>query len=459
MKLRRLSFMLCCLVALVGLPLAPLTTQTKTVQAAQEDAAQGSVNFDRLVFIGDSLTAGFQSSAIFQTGQENGYSSLLAKQTKASVTFPVISNPGLPPNGQLALSKPICQSPFPVGFLNITGTPGAGTRSNPQAQATNLAIPGHTVGDLLTLKPKAITDPAKANLTDIMLGLPGFLANPAIVRSQIEWAEALKPTTLVVWIGNNDALGAVGGGSDKLLTPLADFTTRYTELMRRAKATGATNIFVANIPDVTSIALLLSQDDVVKISGQNKETIQFIFGVTKKDFILPTGLSLLPRGQKLPDNVVLTKKELKNIKKAVEDFNKVIAAQAAANGATLVDMNKLFTGIAQNGFTIDGVGKLNTRPFGGLFSLDFVHPSNTGYAIAANEFIKGFNSKGANVPAVDLKAIASTDPLVCKPTGAADEIQVFIGKQDYTKLMPIFTRTLQVMTDPNCPALIDPNQN
>ncbi|MBX7221999.1 MAG: hypothetical protein K1Y36_18755 [Blastocatellia bacterium] len=456
MKLRRLSFMLCCLVALVGLPLAPLTTQTKTVQAAQEDAAQGSVNFDRLVFIGDSLTAGYQSGAIFQTGQDNGYSADIIKQTKAKVTFPVISNPGLAPNSQFTLSKPICQSAFPVGFLNITTIQGAGTRLNPQEQATNLAIPGHTVGDLLTLKPKPIT--ASANLTDVMLGLPGLLANPPIARSQMEWAEALKPTTLVVWIGNNDALGAVIAGSDKVLTPLADFTTRYTELMRRAKATGATNIFVANIPDVTSIAFLLSQDDVVKISGQNKETIQFIFGVTKKDFVLPNGLPLLPKGQKLPDSVVLTKKELKNIKKAVEDYNKVIAAQAAANGATLVDMNKLFTGIAQNGVTIDGVGKLNTRPFGGLFSLDFVHPSNTGYAIAANEFIKGFNSKGANVPAVDLKAVASADPLVCKPSGAADDIQIYFGKQDLTQMAATFERTMKILTDPNYPILTDQNQ-
>jgi lysophospholipase L1-like esterase len=360
----------------------------------------------------------------------------------------------LPPNGQLTLNKSICQSQFPVGFLNITAVQGAGTRANPQQQATNVAVPGQTVGDAVSLKPKPITNPATATITDIILGLPGFLATPPIARTQLEWVEALKPTTAVVWIGNNDALGAVGGGSDKLLTPLTDFTTRYTELMRRVKATGATNIFVANIPDVTSIALLLSQDDVAKISNQNKETLQFIFGIGKKDFILPTGLALLPRGQKLPDNVVLTKKEVKVIRKAVEDYNKVIAAQAAANGATLVDTNKLLADVAKDGVTIDGIGKITTRPFGGLFSLDFVHPSNTGYAVAANAFVTAINAKGGKLTPVDLKAVATADPFVCKPGTEFEGEQPLPSLEEFERLAPMIERNLRVLTDPNYPILV-----
>src|SRR6266545_2943999 len=44
------------------------------------------------------------------------------------------------------------------------------------------------------------------SMTDLVLGLPGLLGG--VLRSQVEWAEALAPTTIIVWIGNNDALNA-----------------------------------------------------------------------------------------------------------------------------------------------------------------------------------------------------------------------------------------------------------
>src|SRR6266545_3609407 len=45
------------------------------------------------------------------------------------------------------------------------------------------------------------------SMTDLVLGLPGLLGG--VLRSQVEWAEALAPTTIILWIGSNDALGAV----------------------------------------------------------------------------------------------------------------------------------------------------------------------------------------------------------------------------------------------------------
>jgi hypothetical protein len=65
-----------------------------------------------------------------------------------------------------------------------------------------------------------------------------------------------------------------------------------------------------------------------------------------------------------------------------------------------------------NGYTV-GNRKLTTDFLGGLFSLDGIHPTNTGYAIMANEFIKAINQAfGLNVRDANIRDIAEHDPLV-----------------------------------------------
>ncbi len=67
----------------------------------------------------------------------------------------------------------------------------------------DLAVPGQNVQDALTTRPSFPID----DLTDLVLGFPGLLGG--LSRSQVEWAENLFPTTIFVWLGNDDALGVV----------------------------------------------------------------------------------------------------------------------------------------------------------------------------------------------------------------------------------------------------------
>ena len=56
---------------------------------------------------------------------------------------------------------------------------------------------------------------------------------------------------------------------------------------------------------------------------------------------------------------------------------------------------------------------LTTDFLGGLFSLDGLHPTNTGYAIMANRFIRTMNEHfKKNIPFADVQQIAATDPLL-----------------------------------------------
>ena len=89
----------------------------------------------------------------------------------------------------------------------------------------------------------------------------------------------------------------------------------------------------------------------------------------------------------------------------------MIAAQAQAAGATLVDINALFKQVATSGMTINGY--TGTASFlGGFFSLDGIHPTNTGYAVVANKFIDTMNTAiSTKIPDVALGPIAAADPL------------------------------------------------
>jgi len=96
---------------------------------------------------------------------------------------------------------------------------------------------------------------------------------------------------------------------------------------------------------------------------------------------------------------------------AVNAYNVVIEAVARQTGAVVVDIHGLFEHL-QNGVVIGG-RFLTTAFLGGLFSLDGVHPTNTGYAIMANETIKAMNTQlHVGIPPVSLNQVAADDPLV-----------------------------------------------
>ena len=77
-----------------------------------------------------------------------------------------------------------------------------------------------------------------------------------------------------------------------------------------------------------------------------------------------------------------------------------------------MDIHSLANRLRSQGVEANGK-HLTTAFLGGLFSLDGVHPTNTGYAIIANGFITNLNqTRGTSIPLVDIDAVASSDPLI-----------------------------------------------
>ena len=164
----------------------------------------GIADFSKTIFVGDSLTAGFQNGSLLDTQQPHGWAPLVAAQAKFSITQPLIAPPGAP-----AVLQLVSVGPPPVVQPVPGTTPG---RDNPTVQPTDLAVPGHTLHDLIYYGPTLGTSPEDL-ITDLVLAFP--LGN---TKTQAQEAVALRPTTLFVWIGNNDALAADDAGMPSAMT-------------------------------------------------------------------------------------------------------------------------------------------------------------------------------------------------------------------------------------------------
>ena len=370
--------------------------------------AQKQADLSRLVVVGDSLSAGFQNGSLLDVQQPHGYASLVANQAGTPLPLPLIAAPGLP--NVLTLVSP---GPPPV----ILPAPGSSTgRDNPLVQPMNLAVPLQNVQDSLTKRPTA----AFTTITDVILGLPGLLSG--ISRSQVEWAENLAPTTILVWIGNNDALSVVFKANTSVLTPVAPFKAAFEDVTTRLAATGAT-LVVANIPDVTAIPFFVSAENVAALTGP-LSVVGPILGIGPGDFVTADSFPLIlarlenPALGPLPADVVLDAAEVIIVRARIDAFNEIIATQARRTGAALVDIHGLLTQIQKKGF-VTGGQRLTTDFLGGIFSLDGVHPTNTGYAIIANAFIKELNTSfAAGIPPLSVEQIRKGDPLVLSSAGA-----------------------------------------
>lgn len=245
---------------------------------AAPSLAQRKADLSRLVVVGDSLSAGYQSGSLLDVQQVHGYASLVAAQAHVPLGLPLIGAPGIP--NVLTLVSP---GPPPV-IVPASGTsPG---RDDLTLQPMDLAVPGQNVQDALTTLPSFPID----DLTDLVLGFPGLLIG--FTRSQVEWAENLSPTTIFVWLGSNDALGVVFTGDTSTLTPVPQFQTSFAQVMTRLAATGA-KLVVANVPDVTVIPYLTSAEKVAAEIGLPLSVIGPILGIGPGDFVTPGAFPLI----------------------------------------------------------------------------------------------------------------------------------------------------------------------
>lgn len=388
------------------------SSTSKELADLQAQQAKNIGNFSNTVFLGDSLTAGFQSGSLLDTTQVHGWAPVLAAQAGFNIIQPLIAYPGAPNVLQLESLGP------PPVITQVEPTVTTKGRDNFATQVTDLAVPGALLNDVMNTLPLVNPSTPQQQITQLVLGFPGLGYGQA--NSQATFAIKAQPTTIFLWIGNNDALVADETGMPSSMTSVANFTSQYQALITELTTMTPAHLVIANIPDVTKVPYLtpaaLVLGEVSAETGLPIAVLSQILGIVPGDLVNPTGTAEIPlilTGQQkgpIDDAGFLSAAEVVTVQTQVTAFNQVIASQAKAANATLVDINALFNQAFANGVTINGY--TGTSSFlGGIFALDGIHPTNVGYAVVANTFIDTMNTAiSTKIPDVPLGPVAATDP-------------------------------------------------
>jgi hypothetical protein len=335
----------------------------------------------QFIALGDSIGEGVQSAEASTRSQPHQLWSLTAQQMGVSFPLPLIE--GGP-------------------FANIFSTRGR-FRINPSIAATDLAVSGATINDLLnaTFQPPVDTE------ADLVL-MPR-------TGSQMQIAETLKAPLNMVWIGNNDVDGAVLAWNQldaSQMTPVDSFTADYAAMISRFGAWNS-HLVVGTIPDVTQTGFVVSPQTMMLFLGTDCGLPAGSFTTVPSMMLIKLGFydcSLMQN-----PNYVLDPQETATILQRLQQFNQIITADAQRAGFGVVDIYGLFLSYLNNPPVFFGVPILG-RFNGGLESLDAFHPSNIGHALAANAFIQTSNQTyDMNIPLISqdaLNSIAASDPFI-----------------------------------------------
>ena len=184
-----------------------LTLVILVVPAARK--ATGQTSSALFVGMGDSIGEGVQSADANLFTQPFSFLNLIAVRMSAPFPIPLIR------------TSPVASVSSVLGRSRI----------DPTVRTFNLAVSGADTESLLNDAATATDVSQIATETDLVL-FPWL-------GSQMQVAEQLRPARVACWIGNNDALGSVLA-FDHLdasqLTPVTDFTARFTEIADRLQA-------------------------------------------------------------------------------------------------------------------------------------------------------------------------------------------------------------------------------
>lgn len=419
-----------------------LTALVVAAPVAAQDT--GAADFTRFVALGDSLGAGFTSAGLVRGAQEDSVPALVARQaTGRTIEQPLVSEPGLPP--LLGL-----QGLSPLTIRPVAPPSGAGNPTNlglPRPY-DNLSVPGFDVGDALRNRDRPGTD-----LASLILRTPA---------TQLEQALALQPTFALVWLGNNDVLAAATSGrviEGVTLTPVSQFEADYTSLVGALRSRGV-DLVLATLPDVTTIPFVTTIPPVVvdpqtsqPVTGPNGQPIPLLGPggpLPARARVLLPASELLAQGigipaavggtnMPLPDEVVLSPSEIDTIRSRTQTFNAIIREVASQTGSALAEIGGLLSD-ARDGVNLGGIEFTTEFVTGGVISLDGVHPTPLGYAVAANEFIRAINDHyDARIAPVDLfRFLFGPDASAIPSIPGASVSELVYSQESWQQMLDVF---------------------
>jgi hypothetical protein len=372
--------------------------------------------FDRPVFMGNSITAGFQSAGINDSTQSRSYARTLATAMGTPYFYRSLRGFG-------------CVAPFTnnktqarVGGASASACAGAKTDLIPWM--SNTAIPGARAIEVTNNNATPVS--ASNALTQIILQF----------STQAARMQEAQPTFVSLWIGNNDVLGALTNsanpGQPLAVTPQGSFDAAYDAAATAIDGSTATGAMLVGVVDVSNIPYASSGTVLWCLKtgvcpGVPAAPFPPTFTVnnncapgtavpgSKGDSILVPWSKYLPRiaaASVTPfpattidcsvDADVITPAEYAGLRNAVVGYNAKIQAVAAANGWAYWNPNTALD-------SLRALGQIPPFPniatpnvdFGPWISLDGVHPSTAAHTLIARYMRNVINTQyGTAIPAI-----------------------------------------------------------
>ena len=365
-----------------------------------------------------------ENIGLLKSQQRAGFANLIAKQANTRMVLPLAPFPGVPNILEMKHPGRIPEVGPVTGLLPVP------PRINVRQQPTNLAVPGFTLAEALAFRPDPDAPVGPLQWGNFVLGFPNPFETGNPGGTMIEQAVALKPTTTLIWIGNNDALIGAMVGNLTLMTPLSNFETSYKEILDKLSATNSTLITV-NIPDVTNIPFFTPATEVASLFGIDLRDLRTRVGIGPRDYVRRSALPIIddilsgklagPLPEMCPSPIyalpveqvpcALTAQDAAIVQARVNAYNDAIRRQSDLHDAVLMDAYGLVQDLSRKGYKLKHA-RLSTAYLGGLFSLDGIHPSNTGYAVMANFMIDELNHAfKLRIPEVSVQDVWDSDPL------------------------------------------------
>ncbi len=244
-----------------------------------------------------------------------------------------------------------------------------------------LAIPGQTVGELLTQSSKT----KQLNKTSA-----GWVFGSIMLpkdRSAIETVEQWRKRSqwIVVFIGANDLLASYGIVGRATPPDAETFRAQYEELVDRLRGTMApgappAQLMVPTLPDVTALPFLQE----IAASVDDGDGNAFPSGTKASTFLIPYRKHLEPAEAWTPE-------ELADVRARANAYNDAIIEIAQERGLTVIDMAAITAGTAE-----DFAYSKTDSPY---FSPDLHHPTVQGHGVIADAVLEAMAAvAGEEVP-------------------------------------------------------------
>ncbi len=451
----------------------------------------------RLVTVGDSLTHGVSSGAVFLT--DRSWPALAAGGLGiGGFSFPTYAGPldGLPLNleslvrhlerrfGRDFSRFEMAEAPIILHLLldeNEDYWERGDGRKPPRLDRRyeNLGIYGWDVRDALSCTDGHAATRAAARSGDSFMGAKpkndndiaahSVLAPFGLAATQIEAAASHGRDggieTLVVALGANNALDAVvskdvrwsGPGFDDLARKgeynvwrPTHFATEYSALVQSIREISARRVVLATVPHVTIVPIA---------NGVNPDQPGQKWRAGSRYFPYYTDPWIKEQDFRPDKHRHLTQQQARAIDSAIDQFNGTIvdavrSARTEGRDWLVLDLGGLLDGLAYRRFAADEsaadhngwvpvelpppLADLDSRFFlsdtegrrqGGLFGLDGIHPTTSGYGLVAQKLLDVLAVDGVQAAPIDFVAVRAEDTLNSQPpalvTAALDLIAPF----------------------------------